>query len=131
MLLRGITEKLLALRDPKNGNQVIHRIYRAEEIYSGGKLENAPDLVIGYNRGYRASWETTIGSLPLEWIEDNLDRWSGDHCMAAELVPGVILANKKLNTLSPKLYDLAPTILAEFGISKPDVMVGKPIFDDN
>lgn len=131
MLLRGITEKLLALRDPKNGNQVIHRIYRAEEIYSGGKLENAPDLVIGYNRGYRASWETTIGSLPLEWIEDNLDRWSGDHCMAAELVPGVILANKKLNTLSPKLYDLAPTILAEFGISKPDVMVGKTIFDKN
>lgn len=131
MLLRGITKKLLALRDPKNGNQVIHRIYRAEEIYSGGKLENAPDLVIGYNRGYRASWETTIGSLPLEWIEDNLDRWSGDHCMAAELVPGVILANKKLNTLSPKLYDLAPTILAEFGISKPDVMVGKTIFDKN
>lgn len=131
MLLRGITEKLLALRDPKNGNQVIHRIYRAEEIYSGGKLENAPDLVIGYNRGYRASWETTIGSLPLEWIEDNLDRWSGDHCMAAELVPGVILSNKKLDSESPMLYDLAPTILAEFGIAKPDGMVGKTLFYKN
>jgi len=131
MLLQEIAKGLLALRDPKNGNQVIHRIYRAEEIYSGEELKNAPDLVIGYNRGYRASNETIIGGLPKEWIEDNLDRWSGDHCMAAELVPGVILANKKLNTLSPKLYDLAPTILAEFGISKPDVIVGKPIFDKN
>jgi len=130
-LLEEVTEKLLALRDPKNGNKVIHRIYRAEEIYSGGKLENAPDLIIGYNRGYRASWETTIGSLPKQWIEDNLDRWSGDHCMAAELVPGVILSNKKVDAVSPKLYDLAPTILSEFGILKPDVMVGKPIFDKN
>ncbi len=131
MLLQEITEKLLALRDPENGLPVIHRVYRAEEIYSGAELENAPDLVVGYSRGYRASNETTTGSLPKAWIGDNLDRWSGDHCMAAELVPGIILSNKKLDAASPKLYDLAPTILSEFGIPKPGVMVGKPIFNNN
>ncbi|MFQ6113603.1 MAG: alkaline phosphatase family protein [bacterium] len=127
-LLKEISEKLLALRDPKNGVKIVDRVYRAEETYSGKSVGNAPDLVIGYNRGYRASWETTIGNFPLEWIEDNLDPWSGDHCIAAELVPGVIFTNKTIKARHPKLYDLAPTILAEFGIAKEDGMVGNPIF---
>lgn len=127
-LLDEITEKLLALRDPKNGKHVVDRAYRAEEIYSGANIAYAPDLVVGYNRGYRASWETTIGSFPEAWITDNMDPWSGDHCMAAELVPGIILSNKKIDAENPKLYDLAPTILAQFGIEKTDGMVGYPIF---
>jgi predicted AlkP superfamily phosphohydrolase/phosphomutase len=127
-LLDEITEKLLALRDPENGNRVVDRVYRAREVYSGKNLENAPDLVIGYSRGYRASWETTIGNFPVEWIEDNLDPWSGDHCMAAELVPGIILCNRQLQAENPKLFDLAPTLLAEFGIEKKDEMVGRSIF---
>ncbi|TDI84604.1 MAG: hypothetical protein E2O78_06015 [Caldithrix sp.] len=127
-LLDEIAEKLLALRDPKNGNKIVDRVYRADEIYSGVNRLYSPDLVIGYNRGYRASWETTIGSFPEEWITDNMDPWSGDHCMAAELVPGIILSNKKIDAKSPKLYDLAPTILAQFGIEKTDEMVGYSIF---
>ena len=127
-LLDEIAEKLLALRDPQNGNKIVHRVYRADEIYSGVNRPYSPDLVIGYNRGYRASWETTIGSFPEEWITDNMDPWSGDHCMAAELVPGIILSNKKIDAKSPKLYDLAPTILAQFGIEKTDEMVGYSIF---
>jgi len=128
-LLDEITQKLLALRDPKTGKMVVDRVYRAEEVYSGPHLENAPDLVIGYSRGYRASWETTIGNFPKEWIEDNLDPWSGDHCMAAELVPGIVLSNRKIASDAPKLYDLAPTILAEFGIEPTDQMVGQPILE--
>ncbi|MFQ5601712.1 MAG: alkaline phosphatase family protein [bacterium] len=127
-LLDEISEKLLALRDPKNGVKIVDRVYRAEDIYSGAFAEFAPDLVIGYSRGYRASWETTIGNFPLEWIEDNMDPWSGDHCMAAELVPGIILSNKKIKLDNPKLYDLAPTILAEFGVPKKEEMVGRVIF---
>jgi predicted AlkP superfamily phosphohydrolase/phosphomutase len=30
--------------------------------------------------------------------------------------------------VSPALYDIAPTILAEFGIEKSSDMVGDPIF---
>lgn len=127
-LLAEITEKLLALRDPQNGEKIVDRVYRSNEVYSGKNLEDGPDLIIGYNRGYRASWETTIGNFPLEWIEDNLDPWSGDHCMAAELVPGIILSNQKIKAASPKLYDLVPTILAEFGLEKNADMVGQAIF---
>jgi len=127
-LLDEITTKLLALRDPKNGAKIVDRVYRAEDVYSGQYLDQAPDLIVGYSRGYRGSWESTIGNFPNEWIADNMDPWSGDHCMAAELVPGIILSNKKLHAENPKLYDLAPTIFKEFGIEKTADMVGHAIF---
>lgn len=128
-LLAEISEKLLAVRDPRNGKPVIQKIYRAEHIYSGPYTTEAPDLLIGHSRGYRSSWETTLGSFPEELIVDNLDPWSGDHCMAMEIVPGVILSNRKITKDDPYLYDLAPTILSEFGIPKEEQMVGAPIFD--
>ncbi len=127
-LLKEITEKLLAVRDPKTGEQVIRRVYRAEEVYSGPALQEAPDLIIGYSRGHRVSWESVLGKFSRTLFEDNTDKWSGDHAMAAELVPGVIVVNKKIKSSHPALYDLAPTILKEFGISKGEGMVGKNLF---
>jgi predicted AlkP superfamily phosphohydrolase/phosphomutase len=127
-LLKDLTEKLLAVRDPKNGKPIVQKIYRAEEIYSGAYVKDAPDLLVGYSSGYRASWETTLGTFPEELFVDNLDPWSGDHCMAMEIVPGVIMSNRKISKADPYLYDLAPTILAEFGIAKEEQMVGATIF---
>jgi len=128
-LLGEITEKLLDVKDPKNGKQVITKIYRAEDIYSGPFLEDAPDLVIGYNSGYRASWETVLGSFPKEIMRDNKQKWSGDHLIEADLVPGILLSNKKIAAEHPTLRDLAPTILGEFGIGKQEGMTGSSVFE--
>ena len=38
---------------------------------------------------YRASWQTGLGAVPKDTVEDNTQAWIGDHCMAAHLVPGV------------------------------------------
>ncbi len=127
-LLGEISEKLLSVRDPKNGVQVISRVYKAEEIYSGPYLGDAPDLIVGYNKGYRASWETVLGSFPDEVLRDNRQKWSGDHLMEAALVPGILLSNKKILSESPSLTDLAPTVLEEFGIQKQEGMIGESIF---
>lgn len=127
-LLDEIFAKLLKIRDPKTGEQVITRVYKAEGIYSGPFVKNAPDLIIGYNKGYRASWETVLGKFPKELIRDNDEKWSGDHLMEAKLVPGVLLSNKRIKSEHPALYDLAPTILAEFGIAKQEGMVGNSVF---
>jgi predicted AlkP superfamily phosphohydrolase/phosphomutase len=105
-------------------------VYKAEEIYSGPARQDAPDLIIGYNRGYRVSWESVLGKFPKTLFEDNADKWSGDHAMAAELVPGVLMANKKITSPDPTLTDLAPTILNEFGLSKKDGMVGSNLFSN-
>ncbi len=127
-LMNEIARKLQAVRDPKTGEQVIRRVYKTEEIYSGPALREAPDLIVGYNRGYRASWKSVLGKFPRTLFEDNTDKWSGDHAMAADLVPGVLIANRKIKSPDPALVDLAPTILNEFGLSKRDEMVGHNLF---
>lgn len=127
-LLEEISSRLLAWRDPEGGKPIVLRTYRREEIYSGRYVSQAPDLVVGYARGYRASWDTPIGKLGPGTIEDNMEEWSGDHLMAAEEVPGVILSNRPLRKESPDLRDLAPTILEVFDIPRPAEMAGSSVF---
>ena len=65
---------------------------------TGPYLENAPDLIIGYNAGYRISWDCATGSSSGPVFEDNLKPWSGDHCIDPRLVPGVFFCNRKVDT---------------------------------
>jgi predicted AlkP superfamily phosphohydrolase/phosphomutase len=127
-LMREIREKLLALRDPKDGSQVITRIDLASEAYQGPYARTGPDAIIGYNRGYRAGWKTILGAFPADVLEDNTNAWSGDHCMDFTKVPGVLLSNRKVEAQAPALTDIAPTILAEFGIAKTKEMMGQSVF---
>ena len=127
-LLAKISQQLLALRDPATGTTVITRVDRASDAYHGPFARNGPDLIIGYNRGYRAGWKTILGAFPRSVLEDNTNPWSGDHCMDYTLVPGVLLSNRKITAAAPSLTDIAPTILAEFGIPRPANMIGNPIF---
>ncbi|MGA1874467.1 MAG: alkaline phosphatase family protein, partial [bacterium] len=127
-LIREIRKKLLDVRDPQNGNQVISHVDIPEKIYQGKYHQNAPDLIIGYNRGYRASWWTALGQAPADILGDNTSKWSGDHCIAGQLVPGIVLANQKITVDDPAIIDLAPTILHEFGVKEKGEMTGRVIF---
>jgi len=127
-LLTEISEKLLAVRDPEKGQPVIARVYRADEIYEGPHAAEAPDLLIGYHRGYRASWATTLGDIAEEALSDNDSAWSADHCIAAEEVPGVVFSNRPIRRERPSLIDLAPTILELFGVPVPDAMKGGSLY---
>ena len=127
-LLREIREKLLAVRDPKNGEAVITRVDFASEAYQGPYTHDGPDALVGYNRGYRAGWKTILGAFPPDVLEDNTNPWSGDHCMDYTLVPGVLLSNRKIALENPALTDIAPTILGEFGIPKGKGMMGQSVF---
>jgi hypothetical protein len=61
-------------------------------------------------------------------IDDNTQAWIGDHIMAANEVPGVLLSNRKIRAAGPQLYDVTATILSEFGVPKMDGMIGQPVF---
>ena len=130
-LLKEIKEKLLAVRDPKNNLPVITRVDFATDAYQGPYAHDGPDALVGYNRGYRAGWKTILGAFPPEVLEDNTNAWSGDHCMDYTLVPGVLLSNRDIAAATPALTDIAPTILAEFGIAKPKDMMGQSVFQPN
>jgi len=126
-LLRRLIAGLLAVRDD-NGRRVIRGVYRSDELYSGSATALAPDLIVGYARGYRASWETCLGELTPEVLTDNKSAWSADHCADALEVPGVICCNRPIRAAEPSLIDLAPTILFEFGLPTPFTMNGKNLF---
>lgn len=127
-VLRTITERLLDFRDPKNGNKVVEKVYAARSVYHGDALESAPDLIVGWAPGYRSSWQTALGAVPKTVIEDNREEWRGDHCMAAESVPGVLLSNRRCRLGGPRLEDLTVTLLAEFGVPPAKGMSGRPVF---
>ena len=129
VLLEQLASDLVAIED-ENGQKVIRGVYRSDRIYSGSATALAPDLIIGYARGYRASWATVGGDATGEILEDNRLAWSADHCADALEVPGVLFCNRPLRRANPSLVDVAPSILAEFGLPVPSSMVGRNLFGE-
>ncbi len=130
-LKQKIADQLSGLIDPASGKPGILRVYDADEIYHGPYRHNAPDLVIGYNSDYRASWNGAVGSANDDVFEDNTKYWSGDHCMDPLIVPGILLCNRPIKTKFPSLLDFAPTVLELFGINKLNYMSGASLFDES
>ena len=126
-LIAELISKLEAIRD-LNGDKVIRKVHRTDTEYSGPATRLAPDLIIGYRRGYRASWSTCLGNMDKEVLSDNDKAWSADHCADPLEVPGVVFCNKPIAMDSPTLVDIAPSILKEFGLEIPSAMEGKNIF---
>lgn len=123
-----ISAELQTLADPKDGHPVIRRVYRTKDVYKGPQTEQAPDLLIGFERGYRSSWQTALGGAPKELIEDNTKKWSGDHIVDPELVPGILLVNRPFALAEPSLTDIAPTILKMVGAAVPEAMDGRALW---
>ena len=126
-LAAGIARGLEALVDPQGGARAVKRVYRGEDVYHGPFAAEGPDLVVGYERGYRGSWQTALGAVPAVVFEDNRKRWSGDHLVDPSLVPGVLFANRPLRLERPALADVAPTILALLGLAAPADMDGRSL----
>jgi len=94
-LLAEVQKKLLDWIGP-DGNAVVERARLKHEVYTGPYSRLGPDLVVGYAPGYRASSETGLGKVPALTVEPNTGHWGADHCVDADLVPGVIFANRDL-----------------------------------
>jgi predicted AlkP superfamily phosphohydrolase/phosphomutase len=120
--------KLLEVKDPDTGEPVFRDIYRRDDIYKGDYIQNAPDLQVGFNTGYRVGWQDTLGGVTRSVVENNNRKWSGDHCATAtEISAGVLFSNRRINTDSPSIMDLSPTILTLLGVPLPGDVDGKPL----
>jgi predicted AlkP superfamily phosphohydrolase/phosphomutase len=127
-LARELKGKLEALRDPATGEAAIKEVFLTHEIHKGPYADMAPELLIGYHKGYRHSWDCATGSVSREVFSDNTKSWSGDHCVDPRLVPGVLFCNRPIAADEPGMIDLAPTVLDLFGIPAPAYMQGRNLF---
>ena len=124
-LRKELIQKFGALKDPDTGDPVVHHVYAREEIYRGPYFREAPDLVVGFERGYRVSWQTSLGGIPSRVFEPNERRWSADHCSVdPSQVPGVLFASRPLEKKDARIIDLAPTVLRRLGLPVPADMDG-------
>jgi predicted AlkP superfamily phosphohydrolase/phosphomutase len=121
--------KLDGLVDGDKDEVAINTAFDTDKLYRGPYKGNAPDLLIGYNHGYRISWDCASGVVAGAVFEDNTKAWSGDHIVDPRLVPGVFLANHGIDVDDPAIIDLAPTALTLFGIRPLAHMEGTPIID--
>ena len=141
-LKHEIRKKLLALRNPllAEGSSIplapVHDVHFLHERYHGPLVEQAPDIQVGFARGYRVSWQTALlggmsasGDVPV--IQPNQRAWSGDHCSCdPSLVPGVLFSNRALDPMPggrmAHVRDIAASVMAHFGCDT-DHLDGRPL----
>lgn len=120
-----LCERLEGLTDPENSRVAISKAFDAMKAYHGPYRENAPDVVVGFGEGYRASWASAQGRVTSAVFEVNSKAWSGDHCIDPALVPGILFSNWKISGERHAIIDIAPTLLSIFGIKIPSHIDGK------
>ncbi|MGE5358487.1 MAG: alkaline phosphatase family protein [Bacteroidales bacterium] len=124
-----MANKLLAMRDPKTGAQIVSAVYKRDDVFWGPYLSNAPDLQVGFADGYRVSWQTSLGGSPNGLVYPNMRKWSGDHCsFDYKTEPGAIISNRKITAENASIMDLGATVLKYFNQPVPKEMDGKPLF---
>jgi predicted AlkP superfamily phosphohydrolase/phosphomutase len=126
-LREQIAGELAALIDPATEKRAIRRVYQAPKAYRGAYTDHAPDLIVGYESGYRVSWDAAVGKTSTAVFHDNKKAWSGDHCVDPSVVPGVLFCNHPIQAENPRLLDIAPTVLGLFGVPAPEYMDGRAL----
>ena len=129
-VMAQLSSEMLAMTDPSNQRHPILRVARSKDIYAEARRAEAPDLVVGYDAGYGASDESTLGELVEGWIADNTSRWSGNHLMAPEVVPGVLLSNRPFAGTGYDLLDVTSTVLSHYNLANGPGQAGEPVFSD-
>jgi predicted AlkP superfamily phosphohydrolase/phosphomutase len=124
-----LSKKLLTLTDPEDGTPIIRAVYKRDDIYSGPFINNASELQVGMNDGYRVSWQTTLGGSPAGIVYKNDRKWSADHGgYDYAITSGILVTSQPITTKDPRIIDIAPTVLRYFGLTVPTDIDGKPLY---
>jgi predicted AlkP superfamily phosphohydrolase/phosphomutase len=129
-LLDELERELLSMKDPEKEKNAVTLVIQTRRDFHGEHKGDGPDIVVGYGEGYRSSWENPLGKFPEEIFVDNTHAWSGDHSVDYRLVPGTLISNRRITLDEPALYDLTVAILDEYGVSKPEQMIGRDCLGD-
>jgi predicted AlkP superfamily phosphohydrolase/phosphomutase len=123
----AIQTGLAGLPDAATQRPVIRSVSRREELYSGPFVNQAPDLLVNFHSGFRVSWASAVGGFADALLEDNTRRWSGDHIVDPDAVPGILFMNRPAHHNHARIIDMAPTILKYLGVPAPESMEGSSL----
>ncbi len=123
-----LASDLLTMRDPTSGARMVRNVYKRDDVYSGPYLDNASDLQVGLEDGYRVSWQTSLGGTPPGIVYPNRKKWSGDHgAFDYANTEGVLISSRTIAGAT-RIIDIAPTVLKYFGVAIPKDIDGRPLF---
>lgn len=106
--------------------EVVRSVWHRDEVFQGPLAPYGPDLVVGFNSGYRASGQTGLGSWGANAVEPNNDHWGADHCIDPELVDGVLFCNTGLQGLTTPSYTDIPELVTGEALSPQDSTPAPP-----
>lgn len=129
-LCHEIVEKLSGLTDPDTGEKVVDKVYRREDLYDGPYVEDAPDLLIGWD-DYAYYTSVTLGKErgevfgPHMNIDSSEYKHVGTHRLNGTFVAMGGNIKKGSEISGAGICDVAPTILYMLGEPIPDDMDGR------
>jgi predicted AlkP superfamily phosphohydrolase/phosphomutase len=127
-LADDLAAHLLTMTDPEDGAHIVRAVYKRDDVYSGEFIQNASELQVGMEDGYRVSWQTALGGSPQGIVYPNMKKWSGDHGgYDFATTAGVLISNQPIANAEPSIIDIAPTVLKFFGVQVPTSIDGKPL----
>lgn len=133
-LRNELIDKLMELRDPESGEVVVDKVLKSEEVYHGGCLDSAPDLLVTWKNGEYTSWpgydDKNCSIFESALDHSDFNEWSGLKKGGNHRPNGIFIMNgQEINTnleiLGAEIIDLAPTTLFTMGAPIPSDMDGK------
>ena len=130
-LCNEIKRELLNLKDPETGEKIVDYVYKKEDLFKKKNIENAPDLIVTFKRGYSVVGEeirlhdlTDTGQI----ISDSRN-WSGIHEPEGVFVSYGKSFKNGYRVDGANIIDIAPTLLYLLGVPVPESMDGKILKD--
>jgi predicted AlkP superfamily phosphohydrolase/phosphomutase len=128
-LLDSLIIDLMNFLDPRTQARVVARVFKRAEIYSGPFVDEAADLLVAFERGFRISWQSSLGGTPQQSVEANTTKWSGDHGSGDHTnLEGLLITNRKPTGDTLRVVDIAPSVLAYFGLPVPSELDGRAFY---
>jgi predicted AlkP superfamily phosphohydrolase/phosphomutase len=124
-----LTQALLELRHPDDGQPVVGQVHRPEEVYTGPHLAEAPDLIV---ETLDYTYEIITHLTPGGAVRRELDASvfppalrSGTHRREGILIAAGPEIRRGAQPQTARIVDLAPTILHLLGLPIPTYMDGR------
>jgi len=127
-LCNKIQQELESFTDPETKKQVVKKVLRREQVYTGDAIELAPDLrlVMAKSSVYRGqyAYSPKMGTPQALAYPDQVYGNHAEYGIFIACGPGV---RAGVSLKGARIMDVAPTVLNAMDLPIPEVMDGRPL----